>query len=134
MLKDLLRAIAVPSGIWALRFVSSLMDRSSAMTHALGTVCLVAVHRASITTTGNIDCVADATASVTKVLSAILSEGLGTRMLLAVIGWSLPSLTKAVTPVAQSADWLVEAWCAVRIGKEIREGLHYGLSANLVKP
>jgi NO-binding membrane sensor protein with MHYT domain len=72
---------AIPSGIWALRFVSMLMDISSEMIHALLPVYLVTVMGTTATTVGFIDGIAEATASVTKVFSGALSDWPGIRPL-----------------------------------------------------
>lgn len=67
----------IPSGIWALGFVSLLMDVSSEMIHALLPVYLVTVLGTSTLTVGVIEGIAEATASITKVFSGALSDRLG---------------------------------------------------------
>ena len=54
---------AMPRGVWALGFVSLLMDVSSEMIHALLPVYLVVVLGASVATVGLIEGAAEATAS-----------------------------------------------------------------------
>jgi Na+/melibiose symporter-like transporter len=76
----------IPAGIWALGFVSMLMDISSEMIHALLPVYMVAVLGTSALAVGIIEGVAEATASITKVFSGALSDWLGKRKILAVIG------------------------------------------------
>ena len=100
---------ALPAGIWALGFVSMLMDVSSEMIHALLPVYLVTVMGASMVMVGIIEGVAEAAAAITKVFSGALSDWLGKRKLLAVIGYGLAALTKPVFPLAASVDWLVAA-------------------------
>ncbi|MCL4721676.1 MAG: MFS transporter, partial [Gammaproteobacteria bacterium] len=80
---------AIPPGIWALGLVSLLMDVSSEMIHALLPVYLVTVLGTSATTVGVIEGIAEATASVTRVFSGALSDWLGRRKLLAVVGYGL---------------------------------------------
>ena len=58
----------IPPGIWTLGFVSMLMDISSEMIHALLPIYLVSVLGTSALTVGVIEGVAEATASITKVL------------------------------------------------------------------
>ncbi len=67
----------IPRAVWALGFVSLLMDVSSEMIHALLPACLVTVLATSATTVGIIEGIAEATASVTKVFSGALSDGIG---------------------------------------------------------
>jgi len=59
----------IPGGVWALDFVSMLMDVSSKMIPALLPVYLVTVLGTSMVTAGVIEGIAEATASVTNVLS-----------------------------------------------------------------
>ena len=67
----------IPSGVWALGFVSLLMDVSSEMIHALLPVYLVTIMGASMETIGIIEGVAEATASIVKIFSGALSDWLG---------------------------------------------------------
>jgi hypothetical protein len=59
----------IPSGVWALGFVSLLMDVSSEMIHALLPIYLVTVLGTSALTVGVIEGIAEATALITKVFS-----------------------------------------------------------------
>ena len=56
---------AIPRGVWALGFVSLLMDTSSEMIHALLPVFLVSVLGASVSAVGLLEGLAEATASIT---------------------------------------------------------------------
>ena len=84
----------IPTGIWALGFVSMLMDVSSEMIHALLPVYLVTVLGTSMVTVGFIEGIAEATASITKIFSGALSDWLGKRKLLAAFGYGLAAFTK----------------------------------------
>jgi MFS family permease len=122
---------AIPSGVWALGFVSMLMDISSEMIHALLPVYLVTVLGASATTVGAIEGIAEATASVTKVFSGALSDWLGKRKLLAALGYGLAALTKPIFPLAPSIGWLVTARFIDRVGKGIRGAPRDALLADI---
>lgn len=74
----------IPGAVWALGFVSLLMDISSEMIHALFPLYLVTVLGTSVLTVGFIEGIAEATAAITKVFSGVLSDWLGKRKLLAV--------------------------------------------------
>ena len=91
---------AVPRGVWALGLVSMFMDISSEMIHSLLPIFLVGTLGASVVTLGLIEGVAEATASITKVFSGWLSDRLGKRKLLAVIGYGLGAITKPMFPLA----------------------------------
>jgi MFS family permease len=122
---------AIPSGIWALGFVSMLMDVSSEMIHALLPVYLITVMATSATTVGVIEGIAEATASVTKVFSGALSDWLGRRKLLAVLGYGLAAITKPVFPLAPTVGWLMTARFVDRVGKGIRGAPRDALVADL---
>jgi MFS family permease len=110
----------IPPAVWSLGFVSLLMDTSSEIIHALLPVYLVKVLGASMVTVGFIEGVAEATASITKVFSGAVSDWLGKRKLLAVIGYGLAAASKPIFPLAPSVGWLFAARFIDRIGKGIR--------------
>lgn len=122
---------AIPPGIWALGFVSMLMDISSEMIHALLPIYLVTVLGASATTVGAIEGIAEATASVTKVFSGAISDWIGKRKLLAVLGYGLAAITKPVFPLAPTVGWLFAARFIDRIGKGIRGAPRDALVADI---
>ena len=128
------RLSEIPSAIWALGFVSLLMDVSSEMIHALLPVYLVTALGASYATVGWIEGVAEATASITKVFSGAVSDWLGRRKLLAVIGYGLAAITKPVFPLAHSIGWIVAARFLDRVGKGIRGAPRDALVASLAPP
>ena len=84
----------IPRGVWALGFVSMFMDISSEMIHALFPIYLVAVLGASMVTVGFIEGIAEATALITKVFSGAISDYVGQRKLLVVLGYGLCAVTK----------------------------------------
>jgi MFS family permease len=110
----------IPRTVWALGFVSLLMDTSSEIIHALLPVYLVNVLGASMVTVGLLEGIAEATASITKIFSGAVSDWLGKRKWLAVIGYGLAALSKPIFPLAPSVGWLVAARFIDRIGKGIR--------------
>jgi len=125
------RLAEIPQPVWALGFVSLLMDSSSEIIHALLPVYLVQVLGASMVTVGLIEGVAEATASITKVFSGAISDWLGKRKLLAVIGYGLAALTKPIFPLAPSVGWLFAARFIDRIGKGIRGAPRDALIADI---
>ncbi|PVE24418.1 MFS transporter [Microvirga sp. KLBC 81] len=121
----------IPAGIWALGFVSLLMDVSSEMIHALLPVYLVTALGTSTLTVGIIEGIAEATASITKVFSGALSDWLGKRKFLAAFGYGLAAFTKPIFPLAPSVAWLVTARFVDRIGKGIRGAPRDALIADI---
>nr|WP_319487124.1 MFS transporter [uncultured Cohaesibacter sp.] len=124
----------IPIGIWALGFVSLLMDVSSEMIHALLPVYMVSILGISAFEVGIIEGVAEATASIVKVFSGALSDWFGRRKFLAVIGYGLAAITKPIFPLASSLDWLVAARFIDRVGKGIRGAPRDALVADIAPP
>jgi MFS family permease len=110
------------------------MDISSEMIHALLPVFLVAVLGASTTSVGFIEGAAEATASISKVFSGTLSDWLGRRKLLAVIGYGLAAVTKPLFPLAATPGWMFAARFVDRIGKGIRGAPRDALIGDLAPP
>jgi MFS family permease len=131
---QLLPAREIPGGVWALGFVSLLMDISSEMIHALLPLYLVTVLGTSMLTVGVIEGIAEATASIVKIFSGALSDRLAKRKLLAALGYGLAALTKPVFPLATSISWIVAARFVDRFGKGIRGAPRDALVADLSPP
>src|SRR4029079_5501373 len=121
----------IPGSVWALGLVSLFMDLSSEMIHALLPLYLVTVLGASTLTVGIIEGIAEATASITKIFSGALSDYLGRRKLLAVLGYGLAAFTKPVFPLASGIAWLTAARFIDRIGKGLRGAPRDALVADL---
>src|SRR5882672_8895914 len=121
----------IPRAVWALGIVSLFMDVSSEMIHSLLPVFLTSVLGASVTTVGFLEGVAEATASITKVFSGTLSDRLGKRKLLTVIGYGLAAFTKPLIAIAPSTAWVFGARFADRVGKGIRGAPRDALIADL---
>lgn len=125
---------AIPRGVWAVGFVSLLMDVSSEMIHSLLPLFLVTGLGASVALVGLIEGAAEATASITKVFSGWLSDRLGNRKWLAVAGYGLAAISKPLFPFAHSPLTVFAARFADRIGKGLRGAPRDALVADLVEP
>ena len=110
----------IPKTVWVLGFVSMFMDISSEIIHALLPLFLTATLGISVAMVGLIDGVAEATASITKVFSGYLSDRMGKRKPLILIGYSLGALSKPVFALAGTAPVIMGARFADRIGKGLR--------------
>ncbi|MCB1380883.1 MAG: MFS transporter [Alphaproteobacteria bacterium] len=128
------RLRGIPRSIWALGMVSMFMDISSEMVHALLPIYLVTVLGTSALTVGFIEGLAEATANITKIFSGALSDWLGKRKLLVVVGYGLAAFTKPVFPLAQTVDWIVTARFIDRVGKGIRGAPRDALIADIAPP
>jgi MFS family permease len=125
---------ALPVGIWALGFGSMFMDISSELIHSLLPVFMTTVLGASMLTVGVIEGVAEATAAITKVFSGALSDYLGKRKFLMVLGYGLAAFTKPIFPLATSIGWVFGARFVDRIGKGIRGAPRDALVADITPP
>ena len=96
------------------------MDISSEMIHALLPVFLVVGARRERRRGRLIEGIAEATASITKVFSGALSDRLGKRKRLAVLGYGLAALTKPLFALAPTVGWVLAARFVDRVGKGIR--------------
>src|SRR5947207_11913441 len=94
---------SLPRSVWALGLVSLCMDMSSEMIHGLLPIFLVGTLGVSAFTLGMIEGVAEATASISKIFSGVLSDRLGKRKPLILLGYGMAALTKPLFPLANSA-------------------------------
>jgi MFS family permease len=111
--------------------VSLLMDTSSEMIHSLLPVFMVSVLGASALTVGLVEGVAEATAMIAKVFSGTLSDYLGRRKPLAVLGYGLAAFSKPLFAIAASSSMVLTARFLDRIGKGIRGAPRDALVADL---
>ncbi len=84
----------IPRSIWVLGFVSLLMDISSEMVHSLLPLFMVTTLGLNMVVVGIIEGLAESTALIVKVFSGMLSDYIGKRKVLAVVGYALGALTK----------------------------------------
>lgn len=122
---------ALPRGVWAIGFVSLLMDSSSEMIHALLPVFLVGTLGASAVVVGIIEGIAEATAMLLKVVSGVVSDWIGRRKALAVAGYGLSALTKPLFALAAAPAMVLVARFSDRIGKGIRGAPRDALVADI---
>lgn len=128
------RRSAIPRSIWALGFVSLFMDMSSELIHSLLPIYMVTVLGASLLSVGLIEGIAEASALLTKMFSGVLSDYLGKRKLLTVIGYGLAAVTKPLFPLASSLTMVFLARFLDRVGKGIRGAPRDALIGELAPP
>ena len=125
---------ALPTSIWALGVGSMFMDISSELVHSLLPIFMVSVLGASVATVGLIEGIAEATASITKIFSGVISDYVGKRKPLVMLGYGLGAITKPVFPLATSIGWVFSARFIDRIGKGIRGAPRDALVADITPP
>jgi MFS family permease len=115
----------------ALGLVSLCMAMSSAMIHGLLPAFLVTVLGVSVLSVGAIEGIAEATTSFVKIFSGGLSDGLGRRKVLVVLGYALSATAKLLFPLAETASSILAARTIDRIGKGIRDAPRDALLADV---
>ena len=110
----------LPRAVWALGFVSLCMDVSSEMIHSLLPLFLVSVLGASALRVGFIEGLAEGTALVVKIFSGALSDWLGKRKALALLGYGLGAASKPLFALAGGTGLIFAARLIDRVGKGIR--------------
>jgi MFS family permease len=124
----------LPRSVVALGFVSLAMDLSSEIVHSLLPLFMVGTLGLSVAAVGLIDGISEATASITKVFSGWLSDRLGRRKPLILLGYALAALSKPLFPLATGALPVLAARFADRIGKGIRGAPRDALIADVTAP
>ena len=124
----------VPRTVWILGLVSLFMDISSEIIHALLPVFMTVTLGLSVAMVGLVDGVAEATASVTKVFSGYISDRIGRRKPLILLGYGLAAASKPLFAVATGALPILAARFADRVGKGLRGAPRDALIADVTPP
>ena len=124
----------IPAGIWVLGFVSMLMDISSEMIHSLLPMFMVGSLGVSVFMVGLIEGLAEATALIVKIFSGALSDYIGRRKGLAVLGYAMGAFTKPLFAIASGAGLIITARLLDRVGKGIRGAPRDALVADIAPP
>ncbi|OJA37653.1 MFS transporter [Burkholderia ubonensis] len=125
---------AIPRTVWALGFVSLLMDLSSELVHALLPMYLVTTMGMSVVALGALEGAAEATALIVRIFSGAISDWLGRRKALLLAGYGLAALTKPLFPLAHGPGLVIAARLVDRFGKGIRGAPRDALVADVAPP
>jgi len=124
----------IPSGVWVLGMVSLLMDVSSEMIHSLLPLFMVTVLGTGTIAVGMVEGLAESLALGVKFFSGTLSDYLGKRKGLAVLGYALGALTKPLFALASGIGLVLTARLLDRVGKGIRGAPRDALVADMTPP
>jgi len=130
--KETISIKKLPRNVWAVGFTSFFMDISSEMVLNILPLFLSNVLGVPTSIIGLIDGVAEATASILKLFSGWLSDKIGGRKWLAVIGYGLSAITKPFFYFASSWGLVFGVRWADRVGKGIRTAPRDALVAHSV--
>ena len=125
---------ALPRTVWLLGFTSLFTDLSTSLIYGLLPLFLVSDLGASVFVVALIDGIAEATASFGKIYSGVLSDWLGRRKGLAVLGYALSGVAKPLFPIATSAGGILLARVVDRLGKGVRGAPRDALVADITPP
>jgi MFS family permease len=114
--------------------VSMLMDISSESIHSLLPLFMVTTLGTSVLVIGLIEGLAEATALFIKVFSGAISDYLGKRKGLALLGYGLGALSKPFFALASSSGMVLGARLMDRAGKGIRGAPRDALVADITPP
>ncbi|WED44342.1 MFS transporter [Legionella cardiaca] len=121
----------MPLSIWALGFVSMFMDISSEIIHSLLPLFLTTTLGTSIIVIGIIEGSGESTALIFKIFSGVISDYLGQRKMLAVLGYALGAVAKPFFALASTSEIIMGARVLDRIGKGIRGAPRDALVADI---
>jgi MFS family permease len=120
--------------VWIMTATSFLTDISSEMIVNLIPLFLYSVLGVRLAVVGLIEGVAETTASLIKIFSGAISDRLGERKRLAVIGYGLSTFAKPLLYFANSWGWVLGVRFADRVGKGIRTAPRDALLAGSSDP
>ncbi|HTP03103.1 MAG TPA: MFS transporter [Anaerolineales bacterium] len=123
---------ALPRNVWVVTVTSFLTDISSEMIFNLIPLFLANVLGVGTAIIGLIDGIAETTASLTKIYAGALSDQLGRRKLLAVIGYGLSAFSKPFLYFAETWGWVLGVRFSDRVGKGIRTAPRDALVADSI--
>jgi MFS family permease len=111
---------SLPINVWIVTATSFLTDISSEMIVNLVPLFLANVLNAGTAVIGLIEGLAETTASLMKIYSGGLSDKLGKRKWITVIGYAVSTIAKPFMYFAATWEWVLGVRVADRLGKGIR--------------
>jgi MFS family permease len=122
----------LPRNVWAVSLTSFFMDISSEMVINILPLFLANVLGVQTSIIGLIEGIAEATASILKLFSGWLSDKLGGRKWLAVVGYGLSAFSKPFFYFATTWEMIAAVRWVDRVGKGIRTAPRDALVADSV--
>jgi MFS family permease len=123
--------IKIPRAVILLGFVSLFTDAASEMIYPLIPVYVAALGSGAIIL-GVIEGIAETTSSLLKLISGIISDKIGKRKLLVLIGYTISSFIRPLTGIVSASWQIILIRMTDRIGKGIRTAPRDALIASSV--
>jgi hypothetical protein len=122
----------LPANVWVVTATSFLTDVSSEMIFNLVPLFLANVLNAGTAVIGLIDGLAETTASLMKIYAGGLSDRLGQRKWLTVLGYGISTVSKPFLYIANTWGWVLGVRVADRFGKGVRTAPRDALVADSI--
>ena len=122
----------LPANVWVVTATSFLTDVSSEMIFNLVPLFLANVLHAGTAIIGLIDGLDETTASLMKIYAGGLSDKLGRRNWLTVLGYGISTVAKPFLYIANAWGWVLGVRVADRFGKGVRTAPRDALVADSV--
>ena len=123
---------SLPINVWVVTAASFLTDVSSEMIFNMVPLFLANVLKAGTAVIGLIDGLAETTASLMKMYSGGLSDRLGQRKSLTVLGYAISTIAKPFLYIANAWGWVLGVRVADRFGKGVRTAPRDALVADSI--
>ncbi len=123
---------SLPINVWVVTATSFLTDVSSEMIFNLVPLFLANVLHSGTAVIGLIDGLAETTASLMKMYAGGLSDRLGQRKWLTVLGYGISTISKPFLYIASTWGWVLGVRVADRFGKGIRTAPRDALVADSI--
>lgn len=124
----------MPTSVIALGLISLLMDVSSELIHSVLPLFLTSLLGVSALWVGIVEGIAESTAAIVKIFSGALSDWIGRRKPLLLLGYGLAAVTRPLFPGAQNLSTVLLARFLDRVGKGLRVAPRDALLADITPP
>ncbi len=121
----------LPRHVWILSIASLLTDISAEMIRSVLPIFVLLTLQGGALTIGEIEGVAAATVAIMRVFSGGLSDYLGMQKGLAVIGYGISTISRAILPIAIDPLWIVGTQFGDRFGQGISVAPRKALMADI---
>jgi MFS family permease len=125
---------ALPRTVWLIGFISLVNDSSSEMLYPLIPLYLSSVLMAGPKALGLIEGIAEATASILKLLSGVIVDRSRRAKPWIIFGYALAGVGRPLIALTLSWPWLLAIRFGDRVGKALRSSPRDALLANSVTP
>jgi Major Facilitator Superfamily len=121
----------LPRHVWILSIASLLTDISAEMIRSVLPIFVLLTLQGGALTVGEIEGVAAATVAIMRVFSGGLSDYLGMQKGLAVIGYGISTISRAILPIAIDPLWIIGTQFGDRFGQGISVAPRKALMADI---